>query len=42
MNSLLRAILVGLFAGVTALAAHAQEFFGFTEQTSKSDEPASV
>jgi len=26
MNSLLRAILVGLFAGVTALAAHAQEF----------------
>ncbi|MEN9328999.1 MAG: hypothetical protein RLZZ484_187 [Pseudomonadota bacterium] len=26
MNSLLRAILIGLFAGVTALAAHAQEF----------------
>ncbi len=26
MNSLLRAILIGLFAGVTSLAAHAQEF----------------
>ena len=26
MNSLLRAILLGLFAGVTSLAAHAQEF----------------
>lgn len=26
MNSMLRAILIGLFAGVTALAAHAQEF----------------
>jgi outer membrane protein len=26
MNTLLRAILVGLFAGVTSLAAHAQEF----------------
>jgi len=26
MNSMLRAILIGLFAGVTSLAAHAQEF----------------
>jgi len=26
MNSLLRAILIGFFAGVTSLAAHAQEF----------------
>jgi outer membrane protein len=26
MNTLLRAILIGLFAGVTSLAAHAQEF----------------